>query len=156
MIWFFLFRICESYTPNGECEDFLLIYDHPVKFALTPSSGHNFSYYEMTANNFIREARKVPIIHSHCLETLKPFICRYVFFPTCDPAFSVPEEQNICRRACEILTIFVCPEAWTLYLEQIDIINVPKGIHSTCDNLMYANGGDIPDCIDPLDGGECI
>ena len=146
---------CESYTPTGICKDFLSEFDHPVKFALNTTSGYNFSYYEEQVLKFtMSSSSSVSNIHDHCLKTLERFLCRWVFFPTCDPESDVPVKQNRCRRACDILTIFECPEMWQNYVKQRDILDIPQGPSVSCDNLMYANGGDVPDCVDPLDGGE--
>ena len=146
--------MCESYTPTGICNSFLSEFDHPVKFALNTTIGHNFSYYEEQVLKLINLLSGVTNIHEHCAKTLLRFVCHWVFFPTCDPASDVPVKQNICRQACETLTIFECPEAWQIYVEQRHILDIPQGPFVSCDNLMYANGGDVPDCVDPLDGGE--
>ena len=130
------------------------MYEHEVKYAVNVTHSGNTSYCMTDAETFAAVLNNFDNIHSHCSNILLPSVCRWVYFPTCDPALSVPVPQRVCRRACEILTIFVCPEAWRLYIEQYHILSVPKGSSFTCDNLMYANGGDLPDCIDPLDGGE--
>ena len=129
------------------------MFDHPVKFAL--SINGSFSDIEAQVNMFANVLRhNVDIIHGHCYDILLRFVCRFVYFPTCDPAFNVSVSQHICRRGCEILTLFECPEAWKLYQDSRHILNVPQGNNGiTCDNLTYANGGDVPDCTDPLDGG---
>lgn len=122
-----------------------------MKFAINTSNGQDL---EAQVNKFVGYlSYNVTIIHSQCLEVLLPFICRWVFFPTCEPALDKPVGQRVCRRACEILT-FICPEAWRIYIEQFHILDVPKGFSFTCANLMYADGGDVPDCIDPLGGGK--
>lgn len=150
---------CEYYISNGACKDYLQEFDHPVKFALP--TNQNFSDREAKITKFFSTVLNFHghlEIHHHCYNILLRFVCQWVYFPTCDPAYNLPVSQHVCRRACEILTLFECPEAWTLYLELRPILDVPQGNDSSsCDNLMYANGGDIPDCTDPLDGGEfCI
>ena len=144
---------CEYYNPTGICKDYLLEFDHPVKFAL--NANHSFSDTEAAVYVFVHVLRdNADVIHGHCYETLLRFICRWVYFPTCDPACNVSVSQHICRRSCEILTIFECPEAWGLYQQFRSILNVSPGDNNDiCNNLMYANGGDVPDCTDPLDAG---
>ena len=93
-------------------------------------------------------------VHKKCLDAILPFVCRGVF-QTCDPAFNVSIKQRLCRRVCETLNHFVCNEGWISLLSQLNIVNMPSlNIYSSCDVLDWANGGDIPDCIDTLDGGE--
>ena len=129
------------------------MFDHPVKFAL--SINGSFSDIEAQVDMFANVLHhNADVIHGHCYDILLRFVCRWVYFPTCDPAYNVSVSQHICRRACEILTIFECPEVWALYQQSRGILDVQQEHNSyTCSNLMYANGGDIPDCIDPLDGG---
>ena len=158
LIWLsFSYRnpLCKSCTPTGSCADYVSLYDHPVKYAVDTYTSGDATYCETDADLVVNVLAHVDVIHSHCLNSLLPFVCRWVYYPTCDPATSVPTQQIVCRRACEILTVFLCPEAWNLYLQQSSILTVPRGNNLfTCNNLMYSNGGDVPDCIDPLDGGE--
>ena len=130
------------------------MYDHPVKYAVNVSRSNNTTYCVTGAETFVTALSNFDFIHSHCSAALLPFVCRWAYFPTCDPALSEPTQQRVCRRDCEILTIFICPEAWRVYVEHFPILMVPRGSSFTCENLMYANGGDVPDCIDPLDPGE--
>ena len=150
---YFLFFIeisCITYEPTGHCKGFQSVFKHPVKIAVNTSDGIDTS--ERTAAIFYNLLTSRLSVHKQCLTVLLPFICRWVF-PTCDPAFNVSVEQYTCRRTCEILTNFVCNEVWLIILSQLENlhflgVNVP-----VCDNLDRVNGGDVPDCIDTLEGG---
>ena len=149
--------MCVSCTPVGICENYLSVYDYPVKYYVntTLSDSTNSVNCNPGVGGFVELLSNVNFIHGHCLKVLLPFVCRWALYPTCDPAFNVSTPQRVCRRACEILTLFVCPEAWMFYLQQFHVLDVPRGRNfRTCENLMYANGGDAPDCIDPLGGGK--
>ena len=133
------------------------MYDHPVKYAVNVTrSSNNTSYCATDVETFAEVLNNFDEVHSHCSNTLLPSVCRWVYFPTCDPGLNMSVPQRVCRRACEILTIFVCPEAWRHYIQLSPILTVPKGTSFSCRYLPYANGGDLPDCIDPLDGGKYI
>ena len=143
---------CLTYTPAGFCGDFQSIFDYPVKIAVNTSHAGNITKSQDTANIFKVLLTSQLNVHKQCLRYLLPFICRWTF-PTCDPAYNVSIEQYICRRACEILTNFVCNEVWLFVLSQLNnlkflAVNIP-----ICDHLDRANGGEAPDCIDTLDGG---
>ena len=134
------------------CRQSLQVYSHPVKYAFNTSVARNYSEYQ----NYFTEYNKLLItdlkVHKQCLDSLMPFLCRSTFI-TCDPAFNASVRQNICRRACETLT-FMCPEVMTMVLH--NITDFPGLDFLRCDGLVDANGGDAPDCIDPLDGGNDI
>ena len=141
---------CVSHGPNRVCENFSsTYYDHPVTFAVNTSRYGNISTYQnifRTYYNFLLS--DALSVNKKCLDALIPFLCRSIFI-TCDPAFNQSVEQRICRRACETISTFVCPEVTTVVMKQ-------NFSALKCDGLMYANGGDAPDCIDSLDGGWCI
>ena len=128
-------------------------YDYPVKIAVNRSRAESISVYQMSSTKFSNFLMNASLnANQKCLDALVPFVCRWVF-STCDPAFNKPVEQSICRRACETLTIFVCPEVSKVILEQASIIDFMVLSPPKCDGLINANGGDAPDCIDSLDGG---
>ena len=143
---------CVSYTPTGPCRDLLLTYDHPVKFVVNTSRGANISVYQGTVNTFfgVLDTLDPP---KQCLIVLQRFICHWLF-STCDPAFNVSVNQHICRRGCEILSTFVCREAWSTVIGQRNIIDFGVVDPPNCMERSFANGGDAPDCIDPADGGK--
>jgi len=146
---------CIPYNATGICKGSLSVYACQVKYAIDTSNGADISNVLMIEQQFgVLLSYSSFIIHKRCLDVLLPFICRWALFPTCDPAFDLSIKQNVCRRACEILTMFMCPEAWRAYIQQFPILNVPKGNSLSCKNLKDANAGDIPDCIDPLNGGD--
>ena len=91
-------------------------------------------------------------VHKKCSELLEHFICRWLF-TTCDPAFNASVVQHICRRGCDILSTIVCPTAWNLVRSQSSNINFMAVDPPNCDDQPVANGGDVPDCTDPTDGG---
>ena len=146
---------CVEYEPTGACMNRLSgYYDHAVKIAVNTSRTGNISVYQMSStkfNNFLMNDSLNA--NQRCLDALVPFVCRWVF-RTCDPAFDKPVEQSICRRACETLTVFVCPEILRVILEQASIIDFMVLSPPKCDGLINVNGGDAPDCIDSLDGGN--
>lgn len=151
--YLFIEIACLTYKPVGICQDFQSIFDHPVKIAVNTSHAGNISASQRTSFIFHHLLTSELTVHKQCLNVLLPFVCRWVF-PTCDPAFNVSVEQYICRRACEILTNFVCNEVWLYILSQIGnlrflAVNIP-----ICDFLERSNGGDAPDCINTLDGGR--
>ena len=151
---FFIETRCLTYEPTEVCENFQSIFDHPVKIAVNTTHAGNISKSQSTALTFYYLLTSHQLtVHKQCLNVLLPFICRWVF-PTCDPAFNVSIEQYICRRSCEIFTNFVCNEVWLTIISQLGnldffAVNIP-----ICDYLEYSNGGDAPDCIDTIDGGE--
>ena len=123
-----------------------------MKIAVNTSHGGDIAARQQVADNFyVLLTRRLPV-NKQCLNVLLPFICRWVF-PPCDPAFNVSVEQTVCRRACEILTNFDCNELWLAIISQLDNLNFRAVNIPVCDNLDRANGGNIPDCIDSLDGG---
>ena len=146
---------CVQYEPTGVCGNELSgYYDHPVTIAVNMSRAENISVYQTAStilNNFIMNVSLNA--SQQCLAKLVPFVCRWAF-TTCDPAFDRPVEQSICRRACETLTAFVCPEISRVILEQANISDFTVLSPLKCDGLIDANGGDAPDCIDTLDGGK--
>ena len=144
---------CVTYQPTGICKDFQSKLDHPVKIAVNTSDGIETS--QLTAGIFNNLLTSQLSVHKHCLDELLPFICRWVF-PTCDPAYNISVEQYTCRRTCEIFTNFVCNEVWLIILSQLDILHFYGVSVPVCDNLDRVNGGDVPDCIDTLQGGELV
>ncbi len=94
-------------------------------------------------------------ISEQCLNVLTPFLCRYAF-PTCDPAFGydTPTPQAICRRDCEIVRDFYCPEVWQELLRNLSAVpDGGAGILPDCGLLSDADGGTAPMCVSILDGG---
>ena len=154
-VLFFIEIACVNYKPTGVCENFQSIFDYPVKIAVNLTHAENISTSQITAFTFYRLLTSKLIVHKQCLKVLLPFVCRWVF-PTCDPAFNVSVEQYICRRGCEILTNFVCNEVWMTVIAQAGILDFLSVSVPICDFLERSNGGEAPDCIDTLDGGECI
>ena len=145
--------LCVSYEPSGICKNFFsTYYNHPVTFAVNTSHYGDISTYQDTFTFYNYFLSDVLSASKRCLDALIPFLCRRIF-STCDPAFNQSVEQRICRRACETLTVFVCPEVTTVVLEQSSNLNFMMLGAPRCDGLMNANGGDAPDCIDSLDGG---
>ena len=94
----------------------------------------------------------VGVAHQKCLELIVPLLCRYVYV-TCDPAFNDTIYQPICRRGCDVVSLFTCPKVWQLLTTQRGILNFGIIDSPTCEPLTDANGGDAPDCIDTTDGG---
>ena len=146
---------CVNYNSTEVCENFQSIFDYPVKIAVDLTHGENISASQRTALIFYGLLTSHLTVHKQCLDVLLPFVCRWVF-PTCDPAFNVSVEQYICRRGCEILTNFVCNEVWMTVIAQAGILDFLSVSVPICDFLERSNGGEAPDCIDTLDGGECI
>ena len=151
----FLIEIsCVTYIPTGFCGYFQSLYDYPVKIAVNESFGEDIATIQKNADAlYIFATKSIVNIYKHCINATLPMMCRGVF-PTCDPAFNVSIKQLMCRRICEVLSIFVCNELWMAaqrHLGNLKTFNVEFPI---CDQLEYANGGDTPDCIDTLDGGE--
>ena len=90
---------------------------------------------------------------AQCVKVATPLLCRYIF-PTCDPAYEVPVYQPICRRDCEIVRDFYCPEPWQEMLRYLSLIPFGAVIDQpNCDPLKDANAGAAPMCISTLDGG---
>jgi len=142
--------------PTGICQNQLSIYDHPVKIARNTSRASNFQTYQSVADaliDILYDLHAAQRIHKQCLDVLVPFLCHWLF-STCDPAFNVSVNQPICQQSCEILVTFVCPEVWRIISDQSQILNFRVVDSPTCDTGRYVNGGDVPDCIDPMDGGE--
>lgn len=139
-----------SYTPTGVCKN-LLMYDHPVKYAVNVSNHGSILAYQNSFTVFHEFLMSDLLnVHQQCLDALISFLCHWIFI-TCDPAFNVSVEQNVCRRACETLTMFVCPEVANIVLEQANFLVLAP---PRCDSLIDANAGDVPDCINSLDGGK--
>ena len=144
---------CVSYTPTGPCSESLSVYDHPVQLSLnTSSQTSNISFNQRTADLYLGILRMLDP-HKKCSDVLKAFICHWVF-ATCDPAYNVSVNQQICRRGCEILSTIVCPETWNIVITQQSILDFRGLGPPNCSDQLYSNGGEVPDCIDPTDGGE--
>ena len=151
---YFIEILCVTYKPTGFCKDFQSAFDHPVKIAVRSSDPNDITLNQFAANIFYEILTNQVTVHKKCLDAILPFVCRGVF-QTCDPAFNVSIRQRLCRRVCETLTHFVCNEGWINLKSQLDNINLPGlNIYPSCNVLDWANGGDTPDCIDTLDGGE--
>ena len=145
---------CVVYTPDGVCKDFQSLFDHPVKFAVDSSDPDvNISKSQYTVNLFYHILTSFLNPNKKCLDVALPFLCRGLF-PTCDPAFNVSVRQRVCARTCEILTVFVCNELWNSLSKQLANLNLITVSISTCNANIRANGGEAPDCMDTLDGGE--
>ena len=154
-VLFFIEIACVNYNSTEVCENFQSIFDYPVKIAVDLTHAENISASQRTALVFYYLLTSQLTVHKQCLDVLLPFVCRWVF-PTCDPAFNVSVEQYICRRGCEILTNFVCNEVWMTVIAQAGILDFLSVSVPICDFLERSNGGEAPDCIDTLDGGERI
>ena len=139
-----------TYEPKGTCKGLLSQFDHPVKIAINTSLG--IETMERTADLFYTLLTSQLNVNKQCLNVLLPYICRWVF-STCDPAYNTSVEQQTCRRTCEIFTNFVCNEVWLIVISQLGNLNFLSADVPVCDELVRANGGDIPDCIDTLQGG---
>ena len=142
---------CMPYEPQGICKGFLSQFDHPVKIAINTSLG--IGTIEQTADLFYTILTSRLPVHKQCLDVLLPYICRWIF-STCDPAYNESIEQYTCRRTCEIFTNFVCNEVWLIVISQLENLNFLGANVPVCDGLERANGGDVPDCIDALQGGK--
>ena len=142
-----------TYQPTGICKDFQSGFEHPVKIATNTTNG--IATNEFTSAVFYTLLTSRLAVHKQCLNALLPFICRWVF-PTCDPAYNVSVQQYTCRRTCEIFTNFVCNEVWLFVLSQIGILDFGTVGVPVCDTLDRANGGDLPDCFDTLQGGKLV
>lgn len=148
---------CEAYNQDGFCSQYLqpLGADIIVNYSRVDDQGG----YSRTANTLyvaLQQLAQAGVAHQKCLDFLLPLLCRYVFV-TCDPAYNTSVDfvyQPICRRGCDIVSLFVCPAVWQLLLHQLP--NLAFGAVDTplCDPLENANGGDVPDCIDTTDGGK--
>lgn len=144
---------CETFNQNGSfCAPYLtgLGADIIVNY----SRVRNQSDYTTTANVLGQILNQ--IAHKKCLDLITPLLCRYVFV-TCDPAYNTSIHQvyqPICRRGCDVISLFACPMVWRLLLTQLS--NLQFGVLDAplCDPLDDANGGDVPDCIDTTDGGK--
>ena len=151
---FFIEISCVTYIPTGFCENYQSVYDYPVKVAVNESFEGGIASIQKNADAvYIFITTSGANVNKHCTNATLPIMCRGIF-STCDPAFNVSIKQFICRRICEVLSIFVCNELWMAtqrHLGNLKTFNVEFPI---CDQLEYANGGDTPDCIDTLDGGE--
>ena len=136
--------------PEGYCQS--ITYDHPVKIAV------NTSYKEDDKQEIVNilygfATDPGSIINKHCLDVFLPIMCRGVF-STCDPAFNVSINQRLCRWICEVISNFVCAEVWNGIVRQRGSLEIFSVDFPECNQLEYANGGEAPDCIDTLDGGE--
>ena len=148
---------CEAYNQVGFCSQYLqpLGADIIVNY----SRVDNQNDYTGTATQLyeaLQGLTQAGIAHQKCLDFLIPLLCRYVFV-TCDPAYNTSVDfvyQPICRRGCDIVSLFVCPAVWQLLLQQLSIVEFDVVDAPLCDPLENANGGDAPDCIDTTDGGK--
>ena len=140
--------------PTGFCEYYQSMYDHPVKIAVNKSFEGDIAGAQEFANAmYIFITTSGPIVNKYCMNALLPIMCRGVF-STCDPAFNESIKQFMCRRVCEVLSTFVCNEVWMAVRRHLDNLEILSVEFPICEQLEYANGGDAPDCIDTLDGGE--
>ena len=138
------------YQPSGDCGKLLPKYDHIVEFAVNTTHRDNISDYEKPFVDLHRLLMSRGLdIHQRCLDALFSFLCNFIF-PTCDPAFSIPVQQSVCQQSCETLSVFVCPEKFTLALDLVTLINPML----KCDGVM--NGGDAPDCVDAVNKGQSL
>jgi len=127
-----------------------------VKIAVNTSRASSFQTYQSVADTIMKilyELHDTQRIHKHCLNALIPFLC-HALFSTCDPAFNISVNQLTCQQGCEILRTFLCPELWRIVTDQNQILNFEVVDSPLCNTGKYSNGGDVPDCIDPMDGGE--
>ena len=90
-----------------------------------------------------------------CQQAALKLLCRYIF-PTCDPAFTSPTYNPICRRACYTLEDFLCKDffiglklAITNQILDVSTIDPPL-----CSPLKNTEAGNAPMCLSTLDGGE--
>ena len=150
---------CEAYNQEGFCSQYLqpLGADIIVNHSRVNDQGG----YTQTANilyGALQQLTEAGVAHQKCLDVITPLLCRYIFV-TCDPAYNTSVDyvyQPICRRGCDIVSLFVCPTVWQLFLTQLTNLEFGVLDPPLCDPLENANGGDAPDCIDTTDGGKSI
>ena len=150
---FFIEISCVTYMPTGFCECYQSIYDHPVKIAVNKSSEGDIVGAQKIADALYIFMTSEANVHKHCINAMLPMMCRGVF-STCDPAFNVSIKQLMCRRICEVLSIFVCNEVWMAVQRHLSNLEILSTDFPICEQLEYANGGNAPDCVDTLDGGD--
>lgn len=138
---------CENFTTSGRC--YPTLRGHVVVINYTRGN-------QVQASAFIDYflagvLRSAP---ARCLERVLPLLCFYAF-PTCDPAYSIPVYQPICKWDCEIVRDFYCKAIWAdfvLFLEsgviQLGVLDQPQ-----CDTIRFSNAGTAPMCISTQDGG---
>jgi len=145
--------VCEPYNATGFCQRHLAQLGGQVKYARNTSRASNILEYEASANQLYNLLMNNLPAHQKCLDVIIPFLCRWVF-STCDPAYDVPVRQRICLQGCLRLRHFECEEIWDIVLEQLAILDFGILDNPVCDDLSHSNGGDVPDCIDAIDGGN--
>lgn len=138
---------CEPYYAGGDCQTILEVY---------PSVVTNFSRSDQIFARHIVDRIILTLYEfrasEECIHNAIPLLCRYSF-PTCDPAYSIPVYQPVCRRDCEIVRDFLCKEPWQQMVQLINILNLSVIDQPNCGPLKYANAGAAPMCISTLDGG---
>ena len=146
---------CEQFNQSGSfCAPFLT--DLGADIIVNYSRVRDQSDYTATAN--VLGVILNQIAHQKCLDVILPLLCRYVFV-TCDPAYNTSVHQvyqPICRHGCDVVSLFVCPDAWRLLITQLSNLEFGTLDPPLCDPLGNANGGDVPDCIDTTDGGKYV
>lgn len=90
-----------------------------------------------------------------CLDRVLPLLCFYAF-PTCDPAYSIPVYQPICKWDCEIIRDFYCETIWLYFINYLKsgVINLGVLDPPECDTINFSDAGAAPMCISTQDGGE--
>ena len=141
---------CGKYVSGGFCQDILGIFPEVLT--------------NLSRSDQIGGSNSIDMIISvlagaspYCQVAAIPLLCRYTF-PTCDPAFDIPVYQPICRRDCEIVRDFICPEPWQIMLQLLSLLDFGVIDQPDCGPLRYASAGNAPMCISTLDGGgqSCV
>ena len=138
---------CERYVAGGFCQEVLGVFPEVVtNLSRSDQLGGRDSSDAIVSVLFQFQAS------FHCINAAIPLLCRYSI-PTCDPAFDIPVYQPICRRDCEIVRDFICPEPWQIMLQLLRLVNFGVIDQPDCEPLSDSNAGDAPTCISTLDGG---
>ena len=152
MTWYlFSFRTygnltCDLYSNTGDCS--------PVLTGLIVVNNHSRLGQSQTAEDVTKIFSVLRMLKPslQCLAHAHPLLCRYAF-PTCDPAFSIPVYQPLCRWDCQIIRDFICSDEWKTMLRFENTIHLGVIDRFDCDKLSSPNAGQAPMCISTQDGG---